>query len=72
MIAAYVNTYAATYCNMYSTQQSMKQLLRKSLPAVLDGPGSVLGCVLCDGPGEGVTVLAVSGSERGIQGNETH
>ena len=39
----------------------------KSLPAVLG-----LGCVGGDGPGgEVVTVLAVSGSKRGIQVNET-
>ena len=45
----------------------MKQLLLKSLPAVLDGPGGVLG----GGPGGDVDpVLAVSGSERGIHAGE--
>ena len=46
----------------------MKQLLLTSLHAVLAGLGGVPGC----GPGGDMDpVLAVSVSERGIQGNET-
>ena len=38
---------------------------------MLGGLGGVLGCGPGDGPGEGVTILAGSGSVRGIQGSET-
>ena len=67
MLYVYVNTY--TYAQLRTATckvlmyQCMKQLLLKSLPAVLDGLGCVLGCI---SGGDVDLILAVSGSERGI------
>ena len=63
-----MHSYIRTATCKVLMHRCMKQLLLKSLPAVLDGLGCVLGC----GSGGDVDpILAVSGSERGIQGNET-